>query len=224
MMLRSAALALAVSLSAAAMETLAVRTLALRGGEMPELHLLGGKEHIAIEFSEVQPGPLMRVPAANPLPLYRSETKAGGGQAWVVARKIPVPAGAKGILLLAVPDGDNTRITAIKDEFGSARYNDWLLINVSSKPVAFAVGDKARPVLIASGTSATHRVSAPRGQGTTVLAQAPIDGKPTVFYSTYWPVREDRRSVVLFADDGPSILVKRIADTLAPLASGESGR
>jgi len=198
-----------------AQETIAVRTLALRAGDMPEVHLRGVKDHVALEFSAVQPGQTLRALAANPLPLYRKETDSRGKEAWVVSHNVKIPAAAKGILLLALPDGDQSRFLAIKDDFAGARYNDWLLINASSKPVAFAVGEKAKPVLIASGTSTTHRVSAARGQGTAVLAQAPIDDKPTVFYSTYWPVYDDRRTVVLFADSGPKILVKRISDILA---------
>ena len=197
-----------------AQETIAVRTLALRTGDMPDVHLKGVKEHVALEFSATQPGEMLRAMAANPLPLYRKETDSRGKETWVVAHKVKIPDAAKGILLLALPDGDQSRFLAIKDDFSGARYNDWLLINASTKPIAFAVGDKAKPVLIASGSSVTHRVSAPRGQGTAVLAQAPIDDKPTVFYSTYWPVYDDRRTVVLFADSGPKILVKRISDML----------
>lgn len=197
-----------------AQETIAVRTLALGTGEMPEVYMRGVKEHVALEFSTVQPGEMLRAMAASPLPLFLKETDARGNEAWIVAQNVNVPAGAKGILLLALPDGDQTRFLAIKDDFAGARYNDWLLINASSKPISFAVGEGAKPVLIASGSSTTHRVSAPAGQGTVVLAQAPIDDKPTVFYSTYWPVYDDRRTVVLFADSGPKILVKRISDIL----------
>ena len=197
-----------------AQETIAVRTLALRTGDMPDVHLRGVKEHVALEFSAIQPGEMLRAMAANPLPLYLREADSRGNEAWVVAHRVKIPAGAKGILLLAVPDGDQSRFLAINDDFAGARYNDWLLINASSKPIAFAVGEKAKPVLIASGTSVTHRVTVTRGQGTVVLAQAPIDDKPTVFYSTYWPVYDDRRTVVLFADSGPKILVKRISDML----------
>lgn len=197
-----------------AQETIAVRTLALRAGEMPEFFLRGAKENFALEFSAVQPGAAIRVPAANPLRLYRMNTDAGAIEAWTLAQRVGIPAGARSILLLALPDGEQTSFTAIRDDFAAARYNDWLLINASSRPVAFTVGEKSKPVLIASGTSTTYRVSATGGKGTAVLAQAPINDKPTVFYSTYWPVYNDRRIVVLFADQGPKILVRRIADIL----------
>ncbi len=197
-----------------ARETIAVRTLSLQAGEIPDVYLRGKKEHVALEFSAVQPGELLRAMAANPLPLYHRKTDPNGNEAWTIAHRVRIPAGAKGILLLALPDGDQSRFLAISDDFAGARYNDWLLINASSKPITFAVGEKSKPVLIVSGSSTTHRVTAPRGQGTVVLAQAPIDDKPTVFYSTYWPVYDDRRTLVLFADSGPKILVKRISDIL----------
>ncbi len=198
-----------------AQQTLAVRTLSLRDGEMPQLYLRGVKEYHALEFSSVQPGEVMRALAANTLPLYRQETDSGGKQRWVAAQQIRIPAGAKGILILAIANGDKTLFTAIDDDFTSARHNDWLLINVSSKPITFLVGEKSKPVVIQPGASTKYRVSAPGGKGAAILAQAPIKGKPTVFYSTYWPVYSDRRSVILFADNGPKILVKRISDMLA---------
>lgn len=197
-----------------AQETLAVRALALSAVEMPDYHVMGTKEQLPVKFSDVQPGDIIRALAANPLPLYLKKTDAQGKVAWVAAEKVKIPAGSKGILLLAIPDGEQTRLLAIEDDFSGARYNDWLLINGSSKPIAFAVGKKEKPVLIAAGTSVTHRVSTPSNEGATVMAQAPIYDKPTVFLSTYWPVYDDRRTVVLFVDSGPKILVKRIADIL----------
>lgn len=155
--------------------------------------------------------------AADPLPLYRSEIDAKGNQAFVVAHRVKVPAGASGLLLLGWAVGDQARYVALADDFAAARFNDWLLINASSRPVAFKVGRDAQAVMVASGGSATCRITAPPGQGAAVLAQAPIDGEPKVFFSTYWPVRGDQRTVVVFADDGPDrILVKRISDKLAP--------
>ena len=119
--------------------------------------------------------------------------------------------------------GKETRYVAIDDDFGSARFNDWLLINTGKRPVAFTVGEKSKPVLIAPGASVTHRVGAEKGKGTAVLAQAPIRGKTKTFFSTYWPVHPDKRAVVLFVDDGEKIRVKRITDKLAPPAKPADG-
>jgi len=209
-------LALAAGLPATG-QTIVVRTLAMRSDPLPEVFVTDGKEHQALRFSAVQPGEPLRALAANPLPLYRSQMDAKGKQAFVVAHQVKLPAGAKGILLLGWTVGDHPRYVAIKDDFASARFNDWLLINAASRPVAFKVGDDAKAMVVTPGTSAGYRVTAAQGQGAAVLAQAPIRGEPKVFFSTYWPVHADKRTVVLFADDGPErILVKRISDKLAP--------
>jgi hypothetical protein len=179
---------------------------------MPEVYLKGPDEYVALEFSAVQPAAAIRAVAVNPLPLYTSEMNDKGQQAFVAGHKVKIPAGSGGILLLGWTDGGQSRYVAIKDNFGSARYNDWLLINAASRPVAFMVGENAKAVVVKPGTSTTHRISARKGEGAAVLAQAPFDGEARTFFSTYWPVYDNRRSVVLFIDDGERIRVKRISD------------
>ena len=161
-------------------QTISVRTLALRTGDMPEVYLKDAKEYHALRFSAVQPGEPVRALAANPLPLYRSEMDAKGDQAFVVADKVKIPAGAKGILLLGWTTGDEVRYVAIKDDFASARYNDWLLINASTRPVAFKVGRNREAGHAQAGTSATHRITV-AGEGAAVLAQAPSTVNPRSF-------------------------------------------
>lgn len=199
----------------ASAQTIDIRTLALRGGDMPEVHVMGPKGHFPLKFSAVQPTETVRALSANPLPLYRSETAADGKPEFIVAHQVKVPNGARGILLLAWSVGDEARYLAINDDFAAAGYNDWLLINTSARQIAFKVGETGKPILLNPGVSATHRISVTKGTGATVLAQAPINGKNKIFYSTYWPVHAEKRSVVLFADDGPKIIVKRISDQLA---------
>lgn len=205
-------------------QNIAIRTLALRAGDLPQLHVKSEKQHLPLVFSATQPSEPLDALAANPLPLYRSETDAKGQQSFVVSYKVPLPAGAQGILLLGWTTGRETRYVAIKDDFASARYNDWLLINASSKPIAFQMGDANKPLLLKPGVTATHRITETKGVGIPVLAQAPFDGKPKTFYSTYWPVYPDRRSLVLFVDDGRKIVVKRISDQLAAAHPGKKPR
>ena len=204
-------------------QTLGVRTLALRSGEMPEVYVKGPKNHILLEFSSVQPGELLQALKANPLPLYTKGMNAEGEEAFKVSSKVKLPSGAKGVLIMGWTAGEETRYVAIEDNFAAARFNDWLLINTGTRPVAFTVGEKARPVMLPPGGSVTHRVGAERGKGTAVLAQAPIRGKTRTFFSTYWPVHPDKRTVVLFVDDGEKIRVKRISDPLAPPAKPAEG-
>lgn len=202
-------------------QTIEIRTLALRAGDLPEVFVKGTKEHFPLKFSAVQPTEVVRALSANPLPLYRREVAADGKTGFVVSHQVKLPAGARGILLLAWTVGDKTRYLAIEDDFAAAGYNDWLLINTSTRPIAFKVGETAKPILLNPGVSTTHQISVAKGEGATVLAQAPLNGKNKVFYSTYWPVHAEKRSVVLFVDDGPKIIVKRISDQLASDSSGK---
>lgn len=202
-------------------QTIAIRTLAMTDDDMPEVLVRSGKSHLPLIFSTIQPSEAVEAVSANPLPLYRSETDEKGNQVFVVSGRVKIPVGAKGILLLGWNSGGETSYVAIKDEFSSARYNDWLLINVSTRPVAFQVGEKSKPLLLKPGVSETHRISEEKGVGAAVFAQAPIDGKPKIFYSTYWPVYPDKRSVVLFVDDGRKIRVKRISDLLFQADKGK---
>jgi len=197
-------------------ETISVRTLALRSGEMPEVYLKGPEQYLLLEFSSAQPTEPVRAVAGDPLVLYTSEMNDKGEQVFTPVHKLKIPTGSSGILLLAWTSGGETRYVAIKDNFESARYNDWLLINAATRPVAFKVGENTKAMVVAPGKSTTHRISAKAGKGATVLAQAPFDGKAKTFFSTYWPVHPGKRCVVLFVDDGPKIRVKRISDKLAP--------
>lgn len=215
-----AVLVFLVGVGVAPAQTIGVRTLSLRSGEMPEMFLKGTKGHHPLRFSAIQPAPAVRAVYANPLPLYKSGLDKDGKPAFTVVDKVKVPSGAKAILLLGWSAGDKARYVAIKDDFGSAGFNDWLLINTTTRPIAFKVGEKATPVQVAPGASKTYKISADKNKGAAVLAQAPFDGKAKVFYSTYWPVHGDKRAVILFVDDGKKIRVKRISDKLVK-PSGE---
>lgn len=202
-------------------QTISIRTLALRAGDTAEVCVAKEKTYVPLEFSATQPSEAVEATAVNPLPLYQVKTDAKGQQVFVLSQKVKVPDGARGILLLCWQSGSKTCCVAIKDEFAAAKYNDWLLINASTRQIAFKVGEKTKPVVLNPGASVTHRISEEKEVGTAVLAQAPFDGEPKIFYSTYWPVYPDKRSLVLFVDDERKILVKRISDPLAPAGSSK---
>ena len=212
---RTAALLLLLSTVARSEEQIAVRTLAMRAEEMPELFIHTGKEYLPLAFSAVQPGDRVMASAANPLLLYRSEAGTGSEEGYVIAHRVKLPPQAAGILLLGWQDGQNGRFVAIADEFAKARYNDWLLINASRHPIAFKAGDTARPLLLKPGVSTTHRLAAAEGEGIEITAQASLKGMVRTFFSTFWPVYADKRSVVVFMDNDSRILVKRFSDALA---------
>lgn len=200
---------------AAGAQATKVRVLALKSGDFPELFLRGAEAHLPIRFSNIQPGEVMPALRANPLPIYRRDTNDEGEEIYVVAHKVKLPSGSGGILLLAWKAGDELRFVAIEDNFGSARYNDWLLINTGARPIAFKVGEDTKPIIVKPGSSSSYRIRAEKGSGATVLAQAPFDGESKTFFSTFWPVYANKRTIVLFVDDGEKIRVKRISDKVS---------
>ena len=196
-------------------QTINVRTLALRTGEMPEVYLRNGEKYEQLRFSAAQPSSTLRANRVNPLPLYQREKDAEGNDAYVVAYKLKIPKGAKGILLLGWKSGDQAKYIVIKDDFGKARFNDWLLINTSTKSIGFKVSEKGKPFIVKAGSSDIYSIKkVKQGKGTSVMAQAMFKGKKKIFFSTYWPVLPGKRTLILFIDDGRKILVKRISDKL----------
>jgi hypothetical protein len=185
---------------------------------LPELYLRGEEEYHVLEFSSVQPGVLIPALRRNPLPIFRKTEDDEGEVVFEPAYQVKLPSDAGGILLLGWTSDDEFRHVAIEDNFRAARFNDWLLINTSGKPVAFQVGEDAKPAVMAPATSITHRVKAQKDQGVAVTAQAPFRGEPRTFFSTFWPVPDGKRTVVLFFDDGEKVRIKRISDRLEPAA------
>ncbi len=204
-----------ISGSHATAQTINVRTLALRAGELPEVYLKNGEKYEKLRFSAVQPSSTVRAIRVNPLPLYKREKDAEGEDVYAVAHKIQIPTGAKGIMLLGWKSGDKIRHLAIKDDFSKARFNDWLLINTSKKSIAFKVGKNGKPFMVKAGSSKTYVIkSVKEGKGASVMAQAMFEEKMKLFFSTYWPVFPGKRTVVLFIEDGRKIRIKRISDKL----------
>ena len=201
--------------SLATAQTINVRTLALRAGELTEVYLRVGEKYEKLRFSAAQPSTTVPAIRANPLPLYKREKDAEGKEIYVIAHKLKIPRGAKGVLLLAWKSGDKVRYLAIKDDFSKARFNDWLLINTSKKSIGFKVGEKAKPIILKAGSSKTYSMKrVKQGKGTSVAAQTMYKGKMKLFFSTYWPVLPGKRTLILFIDDGRKIRVKRISDKL----------
>lgn len=197
-------------------DTMPVRTLALKKGEMVEHFLMGEKGQEAMRFSAVQPSVVMKAARVDPLPIYKIVENDEGERAFVVDQKVKIPSGAKGVLLLGWPVGGKNHYVAIADDFVGAGFDDWLLINASKKPIAFKVGDQTKPIRLMPGSSEKYRIRENKGRGAAVLAQAEIKGKVKTFYSTYWAVQPGKRVMALFVDDGEKIRVKRISDKLAP--------
>ena len=209
----------ALGAGAAHGQKISVRTLAMTSKEMPEFYFrTDDKEEplAVVEWPTRQPSERVVALRDGSLPLYTRELDDEGKESLSVAKTIKIPNGASQILLFGWSDGEKTRYHAIEDDILGAKFNDWMLINFSSKDIAFRVGDESLPVKINSGASKLYRIAVPKNKGATVVGQAPIKDEVKTFYSTYLPVKEGQRTLMIFADDGKKIRTKRIVDTLIP--------
>lgn len=201
----------AVSVSAAPVK---IRALALGSGEFPECFVKEGSKFVPIRFSKTQPSPMVKATLVSPLPIFIPTPDGEGDAEYSVAAKATLPAGAESVLLLGTMSGKEVKLVALKDDILSAGSKDWMLVNATTKPIAFQAGDDESPVLIKPGSSESHRITAEDGKGTAVSAQAKFGEKVKTIYSTYWPVFPDKRSLVLFVEIDGKIKVKRISDKL----------
>ena len=104
------------------------------------------------------------------------------------------------------------------------RHDLWLLINFSSKDIAFRVGDESKPAHVASKQSRLYAIHVAENKPATILGQARIRGsEPRLFYSSYFPVKKGRRTIVLLTDDGDKIRTKLIADLFLRDENPDSG-
>jgi len=199
---------------AAQTASLSVRTLAMTNGKLPEVFLKTKDDHTSVRFSHIQPSRPIRVRFANPLPLYESKIDENGNPGFAVSQTVKLPTSASRILLLAWTDGERTRYFSIKDDIGSASSSDWLLVNASRNQLFMQIGQDSKPFAIAPGATQRQRITVEKDKGAAIGVSTTIKGKMKKFYSTYWPVYRDKRTLVLFVPSGDKIRVKRISDKI----------
>lgn len=193
------------------------RTLALdKSGDLPERYVKVAEGYVALSFSFVQPGEVMPVFAGDSsLPLYEQVETKGGNISYKLIHEVRLPAGAKGVLLLGWIGPDGPRYLAVDDDFLSAKFDQWLLINTASKDVAFRIGDDNKPLMLKANSVQNYKLTAPEGTGVSVIGQAKWGEEIKTFYSTYWPVRAGERGIVIFFyHSGERIALRKITDTL----------
>ena len=194
-----------------------VRTLALDKRQvMPEYFLKVGEAYVALPFSAIQPGEVIQASAGETsLPLFESVKSEDGKVTYKVVKEVKLPPGAKGVLLLGWQATEGARYLAIDDDFMSAKYSDWLLVNTAPKDVGFRIGDDNKPIKIDANGVTNYKLTAAEGTGVSVIASAKWGEKVKTFYSTYWPVKAGERGIVIFFyQQGDRMAVRKITDTL----------
>jgi len=194
-----------------------MRTLALdKAADLPERYVKVGQGYLALSFSFIQPGEVISVFAGNSsLPLYEQVETKEGNISYELVNEVKLPSGAKGVLLLGWISPDGPRYLAIADDFLSAKFDQWLLINTASMDVAFRIGDDNKPLMLKANSVQNYKLTASEGTGVSVVGQAKWGEEIKTFYSTYWPVRAGERGIVIFFyHSGERIALRKITDTL----------
>ena len=198
--------------------TVSVRTMQLGGDALPESWVMvkGEKEPVIVDWLTSQPSQPLNVIHDGQLRLLRYSTNAAGERTLEVAKLIKLPVGANEVLLLAWMSDGQERYVVIKDHFLKAKFNDWLVINTSSNPVALLAGEKAKPLRLDAGKSAVFQPNIQEGKGVKILAQAQRNEEVRTFLSSYWPAFPGQRTMIIFYDDGEKMRARRIGDRFLP--------
>lgn len=200
---------------ACAGQELSLRLLQLSGGAMPQAWVIEAEEKKPVELKWLssQPTQPLRVIHDGSLKLFRLSTNEEGKPVIDNIEKIAFPAGAREILLLGQVKEGKAAYVAIEDRFLDAKFNDWMAINTSNRPVAVRCGPKSsKPVRVDAGKSLIFTPDIEENKGVEMVAMAPHEGELKTFHSTYWPAFPGQRTLIIFYDDGEKMRAKRIGD------------
>lgn len=192
-------------------EKLDLRTLSLGSSDFPQLWALNAATPVAIPFSAIQPSEPLRLNRSDPLRIFKGALNAKGQPADLTPTLVKLPA-ASSILLLGWMVADTPHFFPIPDPFTTARNDDWLVINSTTKNVAIQIGANTKPTPVKPSSHAPIRVTAPANEGAAVIVAIPKDQGWKTIYSTYWPIYPDKRCLVILVEDGAKIRVKVVCD------------
>ncbi|MCC5843056.1 MAG: hypothetical protein JJU05_02265 [Verrucomicrobia bacterium] len=198
---------------------LRLRTLLVERAEPEHLYWRGEEAFIRNRVSHVQPSPWVEIPRRDPLPVYDSPPDPHTGQAPPPAATIALPPDTDHILVLVfdASESGERRYVAVPDE-DPARGDPavWRLMNTTSSPILLQIGEGNDPVLIQPVSLRYLNVGNVGTAGAAVTAAARIEGEAQLFHSTYWPVYDDRKVLVLFTMGNNTILLRRITERIRP--------
>jgi hypothetical protein len=193
---------------------LSIRTLLVEGETMPGWLVVvsdisaNETESKALGWPSSQPSKPLELQSPGEIRLVAEDGTA--------AKTVKVPEGAREVLLLgmAAAGDKEARVIAVADKFKQAKFNDWLVINLSEFETKLTFGKDRDPVELKSGDSGIYKVEGEADKGGEVTAHAKIKGEFRKIYSTFWSATGGQRSLVLIQDSGNRTKVKRISDFL----------
>lgn len=192
-----------------------VRALALdSAADMPERYLKTKSGYELLEISSRQPRVAIQVLAEKQLNLYERSVGSDGEITFHLADQVPFKAEAKSVLLLVWSSANKILYRAVADNYAAASYDDWLLINMTSRPVEFQIGEETKMFEIKPNRSRACKLSLPKGTSAAVIGRSKWEDRTKTFYSTYLPIRGHERSIIIFTENDDRILVKKVSDVL----------
>lgn len=200
-----------LSVFSAASEVVTVRTLAIDKSEFPKLWITVAGKPFPLEFPGFKPSTPFRADRSNPLLVHSGELDVNGLPADKSPSLVRLPSDSS-ILLLGWTVEDKPRFIAIPDPFLKAGQDDWLIINTTARAIGIQIGASTEPTKIQPEKSQVVKVSAPANQGAATVMASLLEGEWKSFYSTYWPIFEDKRCIVLITQQGEKMRVKVIPD------------
>ncbi|MDX1680558.1 MAG: hypothetical protein R3242_07495 [Akkermansiaceae bacterium] len=209
-----------VQLHAQQKPVVSVRTLQLGGGEMPDVWVRAkdAEGPVKLEWLTSQPTRPVLVIHDGSIKVFRYALGEDGKPKADNIQDIPFPRGAKEVLLLGQFSDGKASYRAIKDRFLDAKFNDWMAINTSPKPVAMRIGPKDSKLLrVDPGKSLIFRPKIEENKGVEMMAMVEHKGEIKTFLSSYWPAFPKQRTVILFYQDGEKTRAKRIGDRFVEL-------
>ncbi len=196
-------------------EKLAFRTLALSPSKFPELWVSEAGKPIPITFSSAQPSLPFNADRLSPLPIFKGPLDDKGKPSDPAPSQVSLPAGSS-VLLLGWMDGAKPGFLAIEDPFATMKSDDWLVINPSKSEIAIQIGANVQPIPIKANSHKAIKNTAPSGTGAavTVAAKQP-DGSWKAIYTSFWPIYDNQRGLVVVVQRGERLSVSYISDKIA---------
>jgi hypothetical protein len=209
------ALLLSTSLVFSQEAKLAFRTLALSQAKFPELWVSEAGKPMPITFSSTQPSLPFKADLVSPLRIFKGPLDAEGKPSDPSPSLVPLPK-VPSVLLLGWMDGEKPGFLAIEDPFATMKSDDWLVINPSQSELAVQIGANVKPVLIKANSNKAIKNTAPSGTGAAVtIAAKQADGSWKAVYTSFWPIYDNMRGLIVVVQRGKRLKVNYITDKIA---------
>lgn len=191
------------------------RTLAMSAGIEAELYFSNGSQYELLPLSHYRPSRVHTAKRDNDGNLLLFEKVMGEDDVvkYVPTRRVAIPKGSRQVLLLVAELDGRIGISASNDNI-SNNDKDWLFINTTQAPIALQLGDGNKPISLPAGESVSQQVNVETGKGAAVRVAAYEEDGWKRIYSTFWPIYEGQRSLVICVQDGKKIRVRNFFESV----------